>query len=268
MIKVLLLILILSTNLLSRPLYELGLGYVGFYSPHYPGSDQTEFRSALLPLVVYRGETIYADEEGIKSDISKRDWYNLELSVVAAFPANSNDNRAREGMQDLDWLAEFGPSFAIHLYKSTNEFLDLRLQARAVYSTDFADITYRGYVSHVMFYYEKSNFVKRGVTLFLRAGSVYGSERIMDYFYEVKQKDVRADRPKYDAKPGYLESHFDLGFLYDPGSRLRYYLGFQRNFYNNTENQDSPLHRANEAFSVGVGLTWTMFKSEAQEKTN
>lgn len=264
MIKILL-ILLVSISTFSKPLYELGIGNVGFYSPHYPGSEQSDFRNAVLPLVIYRGEYVHADQEGISGDISKKDWYTLDLSVAAAFPANSEDNDARRGMDDLDWLVEIGPSFEIHLYKSSLENLDLRLQPRAIVSSDFSHTAYRGWKQHLMFYYEKREFFKKNLTLFLRAGSIYGSEKINDYFYEVGANDITSDREKFDARAGYIESHFDIGLSYIPNDTMDFYLGFQRNFYKGAKNRNSPLHRAEDAYSVGIGMTWVLFKSKVEE---
>ncbi len=250
----------------AKPLYELGVGYIGFDSPHYPGSKQSDYSSIALPLVIYRGEYFSADQEGLKKDISQNYWYKLDFSMAGAFPARSEDNEARKGMSDLDLLVEIGPSFEIHLHKNTLTNLDLRFQMRTIFSSDFPSITFRGFAGHVMLYYEKRELFSKNLTLFSRLGSVFGSEKIMDYFYEVSPKDVTAQRELYDAKAGYIESHLDLGLSYIPNNYSNYYVAIQKNFYNGTTNQRSPLHTAKEGFGIGFGITWAFYKSSLQAK--
>ena len=135
-----------------RPLWEAGIFMAAFNSPEYPAAGQSQTNVILFPYFVYRGETLRIGDGSIARAVAiDKNWYELDLSLNASFGANSNDNVARAGMPDLDFIFELGPQLKVRLAKF--EFAEhgkgelfLNLQTRAVFSTDFSAIEHRGYV--------------------------------------------------------------------------------------------------------------------------
>ena len=113
----------------------------GGWLPDYPAAGQNHWNGIALPYAIYRGDFLQVGERGIVRGLLL-DLRNVEfdLSAGAAFPVDSSDNRAREGMRDLDTLFELGPKLTYKfLPRGAGQELDLSLAARAVISTDIVN---------------------------------------------------------------------------------------------------------------------------------
>ena len=116
----------------EKPLWELGVGVTALYFPDYPGSDQSSAYGLPFPYFVYRGDFFKADRDGIRGVFVDSHRIELNLSVGASLPVNSDQNRARQGMPDLQPTVEIGPALDIHLWRTGDRRykLDLRLPVR------------------------------------------------------------------------------------------------------------------------------------------
>ena len=103
-----LIVLSLSFSSLSAaeelPLYELGIGAGSYHSPHYLGADQDFSLLLPVPYFVYRGKYVRTDRSGIKTILFDNNRFDLSISLGGGLPVDSEDNRAREGVPDLDLL--------------------------------------------------------------------------------------------------------------------------------------------------------------------
>ena len=69
----------------------------------------------------------------------------LDISLSGSFAIDSDDNDARRGLPDLDYLGEVGPRLQITIARAARHAkIDLELPLRAVFSTDLSDLDYRG----------------------------------------------------------------------------------------------------------------------------
>lgn len=256
----------ITTSVFAKelPLYEFGVGGGVFNTPHYPGSDQRQQRELFIPIFRYRGKILKADKGGMRAEFIKTDKYLMDLSFSAAFPANSKDNKAREGMPDLDWIGEIGPRFKIHLIKDSgdSQVLDLNLQLRAVLSTDFNSITYKGNVFHPVLKFRKWNLFNKKLSLSLSYGVIWSDEKIMDYFYEVDTNYVTETRKRFNAKAGLIEQHIDLSISYKVTENLSIFSFMQNNYYSQATNKTSPLHLKDETTSYAIGVSWYLYQSD------
>ncbi len=134
----------------GEPLWEVGLVGVVGWLPDYPAADQNHLRWLVVPRVVYRGPILRLGEKGlIRGLLVETERLELDVSLTGSFAADADDNRARRGMPDLDWLGEIGPRLTIGLLgERERRGLSLDLQARAVFSTDLSSFDYRGLVFH------------------------------------------------------------------------------------------------------------------------
>src|ERR1017187_10048364 len=105
-------------DVVHKPLAELGMGGGGGYFQDYPASDQQHLKGVGFPFFIYRGEIFRADERGGASArvISTVVW-TFDLGFTGSFPTSSNDNMARVGMPNLDWLIELGPRLGFYFFR-------------------------------------------------------------------------------------------------------------------------------------------------------
>jgi len=249
----------------EKPLWELGAGISALSLPDYRGSDQTSLYAIPFPYLVYRGEFLKADRHGIRGTFFGSDRIELNLSLGASLPVNSDDNRARQGMSDLQPTVEFGPSLNLDLWHSNDRRtrLDLRLPVRTAVTVKggMDDI---GWVFSPRLNLDISDVAGLpGWNLGLLAGPIYGSERNHDYFYSVAPQYTTAERPAFDAKGGYAGSQFML----TASKRYpNYWLGaFARwDSLKDAVFADSPLVKRDGYFAAGVGIAWILGESSTR----
>src|SRR5919108_4076162 len=98
-----------------RPQWEIGAGAAAVTLPDYRGSDESRGYLLPVPYVIYRGERLRVDRQGVRGIFFESDRVELNLSLNATPPVDSEDNRAREGMPELDPTFEIGPRLDVTL---------------------------------------------------------------------------------------------------------------------------------------------------------
>ncbi|MFT5544201.1 MAG: outer membrane protein [Glaciecola sp.] len=261
-------------------LWELGAGGGAFYNPKYPASSEGRFVGLVLPFIVYRGETFRIGDGGpARAIVIENETFEVDFSFGAALPSDGEDNTAREGMPELDFLVEVGPQMIFMLGKydfdknakgestGTNYGkgrLDFRLQARVVFSTDFGSIDDRGFILEPQISYQQRGFKHEDTALSISFGAVFATERTHDYFYEVRPEFATAARPAYDAKGGYLGSELSLGLSFRISENVRAFIGASAQFHSLAANIDSPLFEKEVTYSVGTAFVWRFYKSKTK----
>jgi len=112
-----------STYADEKPLWEAGLGIGTVAFPDYRGSDQTRVYPVPVPYLIYRGDFLKADRNGLRGEFFNRDWVELNISVNATVPVDSSEDHARRGMPNLRPTVEIGPSLDFHLWHSSDQHL-------------------------------------------------------------------------------------------------------------------------------------------------
>lgn len=263
-------------------LWEFGAGGGAFYSPKYPASGDSRSFGLVLPFIVYRGETFrIGDGGGARAVVVENENFEIDFSFGAALPADSEDNSAREGMPELDFLAEIGPQMIFKLGdydfdknaqgKSTGTNLgkgrlDLRLQARAVFSTDFGSIDDRGFIFEPQLSYQHRGFKHEDTAITVSFGAIFATERTHDYFYEVSPEFATPERPVFDAKSGYLGSELSLGVSFRVSEDIRAFIGSSVQLHSQAANKDSPLFEKEVTYSIAAAFVWRFYKSEEKAK--
>jgi len=252
-----------------KPLWELCVVGGGIYAPDYPAADKNTLRGLALPYVIYRGDILRLGSDSIaKGVFIDNDYTELNVSLEASFNANSNDNNARRGMPDLDYLGEIGPQLKIKFGELYGGKTELQLPVRAVVSTDFSRFDRRGYLFNPKFYYQRQNIFNSGITINSSIGSSFATKELHQYFYRVEPRFATATRPAYEADGGYLGSAITVGLSYDITDRVRGYVGGQAGYYGGAANEDSPLFRQKMNYSAHVGFTWSIFQSDTRVSSN
>jgi outer membrane protein len=251
-----------------RPVWEVGGFVAAFSSPEYPAGGQRQSNVLPAPYFIYRGETLRIGEGSIARAVAiDESWYELDLSLAGSFNANSEDNEARAGMPDLDYIFELGPQLKLRLSKFEfeqhgNAELFLNLQARAVYSTDFSGINNRGYVFQPVLSYRQRGWLSEKTALSFSLLPTWATEKLHDYFYQIESDFVTNQRPAYNAKGGYLGTDLSIGLSFNATEDIRIFTFARASMHSGSANEESPLFREKSTFSYGVGMVWQLWESE------
>jgi outer membrane scaffolding protein for murein synthesis (MipA/OmpV family) len=254
----------------AQPLWEFGVGGGALEVANYPASSERNFIALAAPYLVYRGDVFrVGGGNGARAVVVDEGDFEVDLSFGGAFSADSDDNTAREGMPELDFLFEVGPQF---IYKikdfnfdaGGNARLNARLQTRAVFSTDFGRIDHRGYVIEPTLSYQQRGTFFDNTGLNLSFSMSYASEKLQDYFYQVDSAFVNDSRGQYDAKGGYLGSELSIGLSFPIAENIRGFFGGSAQFHQGAANEDSPLYEDDVTYSVAVGFVWRLYESDTK----
>jgi outer membrane scaffolding protein for murein synthesis (MipA/OmpV family) len=251
-----------------RPVWEVGVFAAAFNSPEYPAAGQNQTNVIPAPYFIYRGETLRIGEGSIARAVAiDKDWYELDVSLAGSFNANSEDNEARAGMPDLDFIFELGPQLKLRLSQFEfeqhgNGELFLNLQVRAAFSTDFSGIDKRGYVFQPVLSYRQRGWLSKKTALSVSLSPTWATEKLHDYFYQVNNDFTTEERPAFDAKGGYLGTDLSVGLSFDATQDIRIFTFVRASLHSGSANENSPLFREKSTFSYGVGMVWRLWESE------
>lgn len=264
----LILTLALPMNAVSSeplPQWELGAGVAVLEAPDYRGADEGQVYALPLPYVIYRGDVLQIDRQRIQGLLAESERMELVVSLNASTPVDSDDNKARAGMEDLDPTLEVGPSLNFFLgSKEKNPVITLRLPVRAVFAvdTDSSSVDNIGWIAQPNLNINWSNIgTGNNWNYGIVAGPLFATRKYHEYFYTVDPADATARRPDYSAPSGY--SGFQL-----TGTMSRrfsnYWMGaFLR--YDNLEGvafDDSPLLKKHDNITLGFGIAYIFARSD------
>lgn len=252
----------------ALPLFEFGIGGGLGEVPNYPASSERNFIALAAPYVIYRGDVLrVGGGRGARAVMFDNSNFEIDISVGGAFAADSDDGTVREGMPELDFLLEIGPQLVYRVKDFSfdgggNARLNLRLQARAVFSTDFERIDDRGFVLQPQLAYQQRGTLFPDTALNASISLVFASEKLQDYFYQVDQEFVTVDRNLFDAQSGFLGAEANLGIAFPIAENIRGFFGGTLRFHGFAANEDSPLFENKITYSIGAGFVWRLYQSE------
>lgn len=246
------------------PLFEAGIsGGAGFLAD-YPASDEYRARALALPYLIYRGDLLRADDRGVRGRLFRAESLELTLNVNAALGSSSDDSRARRGMPDLDYLGEVGPSLRWVAWRDGEASrISVELPVRAVFSTDFERVRFRGLVLAPEVAIERNNLLLSRSRARIGVGPVFASGLLMDYWYRVAGEFALPDRPAFDAKSGYLGMRAQFSYRAPIADRLAFVVGGRLENFSAATNADSALFRREWNGTVLGGVTYTLYRSAA-----
>ena len=243
------------------PLWEAGAFAGSLTSPAYPASAERFERNVLAPYFIYRGELLRVDRDGIGARMRLAPGYELDVGVSGSFPASSNDIAARQGMPDLGTLVELGPRLKVSLGRpAPGVRLGLELPLRNVIEFN-GGARSQGMVFEPALALESAD-IGAGWSLNAKAGLTWGDQRINQYFYGVPSAYATSERPAYEAQAGWINARASLGTSKSLSADLRLFGYVRMDYYGLGANRASPLALQDSSPSVGLGLTWTLGRSD------
>lgn len=246
------------------PLWEIGVFGGGARLPHYRGSDEYSVYVLPLPYLIYRGEILRSDREGLRSIFFAAPRFESNLAMHGNPPVD-DDNRARAGMPGIDAVGEIGPALQWFFLWDRDSLRRLYLQAavRGAFSAGPEETGYQGLHGGLRLSFDDrsrwdSHRVRYGFSLSTDAAD----QDYNEYFYGVDEEYATADRPAYRARAGYGGlgiSSFVAGRLTDSFSIAAY---ARWDTLEGAVFEDSPLVREKNNWVFGVALIWRIVKSD------
>lgn len=245
------------------PLWEAGLGIASIYMPDYRGSKHYRMYALPFPYMVYRGDKLRLDRQGLRGVFFDTERVYLDFSAAASAPVDSSDNDLRAGMPDLDPALQLGPSLKINVWgrEETRKFINIALPVRKVVVTNFSRYEAQGYLANPLINLNYGRFHPYEWNLGLAYGPIYTDRQYHDYYYSVSSRYATDERPEYHARSGFSGTRLTLTASTRRG---KYWIaGFA--IYDNLANsviRDSPLVEANYSFLLGLTASWLFGKSD------
>lgn len=263
-------LLTLSTGYAEmRPLWEVGAGLVGLSLPNYRGSAERQALVLPMPYLIYRGEVLRADGDGLRGLLFDSERLEINVSLNGSIPVNSDDDPVRQGMDDLDPAVELGPTVNFRLWQSADR--RMRLDARAPLRTA---ITVASRPEQIGWLFSPNLLLEirdpagqAGWNLGVQAGPYFNDREYNAYFYGVRPAEARAGRPAYAASGGYSGSQLMLTLTkrfprWWVGGFLRY------DTLAGAVIEDSPLVTRSDAVSAGLALSWVFKESKTRVESD
>tara|TARA_R110000744_G_scaffold56547_12_gene119278 strand:+ start:1417 stop:2280 length:864 start_codon:yes stop_codon:yes gene_type:complete len=251
-----------SSHIPNKPTWEAGAFLAAFNAPLYPAAAENQGKILPVPFLIYRGERLRVGEGGvIKAMAVDQPRFKIDLSLGAAFNANSDDAKVRKGMPDLDFIFEVGPEVSVMLSNTKTSETWLNLQFRQVFSSDFSSIDDRGYIFQPEITYQVNGFFSENDSFKLTFSPLFATNKMQQYFYQVEPKFSTSERPEYHATGGYLGSEIALVNRFQVRNDISIFVSTKLGFYKGASNVDSPLFKKELNYSLGIGLKWTLYQS-------
>ena len=184
----------------TAPLWEVGIAGGGVYGADYPAADERSVRGHGVPYVIYRGDMFRLGEGGAaRGPTAGGGFLEFDIGIDASFDVDPGGNRARRGMPELGYLFEVSPEVLVHLGTLGGGRVAFGIPVRAVFSTDFSRIGYRGVIVDPELTYRRGELFGTELGVSASLAVAVAGERLQDYFYEVDPAYRTAGRPAHDA---------------------------------------------------------------------
>lgn len=256
---VLMVAVLLSMDAFAEPKAELGIGLAAQNLRDYRGSTHSQTQAVPFPFVIYRGERIQANRDEVTGRFLYGNNWELNASAEAALNGGSADNPLRVGMPELKSTGEIGPSLNFNLSgQDFDEGWSLRLPVRAVLAVDFSSIEHIGFNANPKLTYREPDFFgwKGKVDL----GFLWATGDYHNYYYQVEDRYVTAERSAYNAKGGFSGSYLKFSLKRHFG---RWWLGWNLRYDNlqGTVFEDSPLMETDHYYATTFAVGYFFWRS-------
>ena len=242
-----------------KPEWELGAGATAFTLPDYRGSDESRAYLLPFPYLIYRGERLRVDRQGVRGMFFESDRVELDLSLNATPPVDSDKNRVRAGMPHLDPTIEIGPrlNFILLRDRPNERALTFRLPVRGVIATDLQTAGFTAY-PHLSADLRPGNW-----NVGVQAGALFGTRRYHEYFYGVAPEFATAERPAYDARGGYSGA-IALASITRRWNKMWVGAFARYDTLKGASFESSPLVRRDYSVMGGIAVAWVFTESDRQ----
>lgn len=251
----------------TLPKWEVGLGIGGINVPHYRGSRDNHTYVIPYPYMIYRGEKVKMDKQGITGWLLKTEKLKVDISLAAGIPVPSDPDGTRASMPELDPTLEIGPALHVKLWQHDHEYqsLWLSLPIRSAYSIDSLNIEHQGWVFTPAAIFNITRQHEHYWQANISLGPLYGDAQYHHYFYGVDKQYATPNRNPYRGKAGYAGVRASISLIIRNKARM-ISLYWRRDSLKNSVFSSSNLVKTNDYQIIGLSYTWFLVKSSAITK--
>ena len=88
--------------------------------------------------------------------------------------------------------------------------------------------------------------------------------KYMAFFYDVQPQFATAERPAYNAKPGYLGTDLTFSYINTLTERWEFVAGTRISLNQGASNKNSPLYTKDYGIGVYAAFTWKFWESKTR----
>lgn len=228
--------------------------------PDYVGSDETRQLLLPIPYIYYNGPKFKISQSGIAGKLFNSEKLFVSLSLSGAIPVNSDKNNARKGMDDIDAVIEFGPSFKYYLVgdDSAVNAMYLDLNFREARTIKFNSLNFSSSPSLVIRKKLDSELFLGTISFSSTLKIEYVSNKYAQTFYGVEPMFATPERQAYQAKGGYAGYRFNSGMRWSRDNHIvNFFLAYSD--IGSAKYASSPLIKTTSHTIFGGSYIW-LFK--------
>lgn len=244
------------------PRWEAGIAVGGASLPQYMGSDERYTFALPVPFVIYRGERLNLDRNGLRAELFGNRDVSLDASLGIGLPVRNN-NRARAGMPNLYFSLQAGPRINWRLYAGERGDLTVRLPWRGVMDVKGH---YLGWVTEPDLRLRYQFTEDTGLRL--TTGALFASRQFNAYYYDVDPLYATATRPTYRAGAGLHSLSLSGALFWRISPRLRMFTTLRYRNLSPGVVSNSPLVKTPHYLSGALGIAWTFYQSDERAASN
>ncbi|VAW50776.1 putative outer membrane protein [hydrothermal vent metagenome] len=241
--------------------WTLGAGLGVFNYKLYPGAKKSDQLVLPVPYFTYRSPKFEIDR-GIKSFIYNSEEMVVDISADFGLPVDSDDTEARQGMPDLDFVLQLGPSLEFLLNDKKTNYFDVRFEvpARVAFVASFNDSENIGYLIEPRLSFNHHRSSRNGLSHKATIGLKFATQKFNAYYYDVAEKFATATRAEYKSNGGFAGSFVNYRMAYNKDD-LVYWAFVRYQSLRGAEFEDSPLVLQNDYYFFGAGISWIFARS-------
>ncbi|WP_416306491.1 MipA/OmpV family protein [Neptunicella sp. SCSIO 80796] len=233
---------------------EVGAGLVAGQIPEYPGSAQARGFVLPFPYIDYRDDKLTIDRQAIKGELFDSGQFRISLSASGTIPVDNDEGKARDGMPELGWVGELGPSLIYDL----NRNWQVKWQVRKATSWRSGKLVNVGWRSELGIGWQQdiSSVVGFGkMALQSELSLNFADHRYHQFYYGVEQQYVTADRHYWQARSGVSYTRLSLGLTW---RYQQLWLGLYAKYdsFEGAANRQSSLLAVSHQSGFGLAVAW------------
>ncbi len=239
--------------------WAMGIGLGVFEYNLYPGAKETNRILFPVPYFTFKSPRFEIDR-GIKSFLYHSETIVLDISADFGLPVDSEETQARKGMPDLDFMLQVGPSLEFLI--TNKNYFDIRFEVplRVAYALDFNQAENIGYLIEPRLSFNHRRSIKTGLAHKATIGLKFATQDFHQYYYDVTEAFVTADRPEFNSDSGYGGSFVKYRISYKTGDFI-YWAFLRYQSLRGAVFEDSPLVLDKDYYFVGIGFAWIFASS-------
>lgn len=241
------------------PLWEIGVAGFAISQQAYPGSDVNVNKGLALPYFLYRGESFRVDRDVTGYRAIKTPRFEFDVGFAGAFGSSSDKIKARQGMESLGTMIEFGPRLKWNIQDLGNKGKwRFELPLRGVFDASNG-FKFKGMSLEPELSFERRAFA--GWNYSTSFSTVWANQALSKTFYQVNSNEVTSNRGAYQAQSGLMLVRLTNTISHKLGKDWRVFGGVRIDSVNGAKNQDSPLVKKKTGASYFMGLNYTISRS-------